>query len=120
MCAGLSGVAVADVLSLIQDGGQAALLDRELQMQPGEVSAGLGDLRQSVARQIDDGKRLRHGAQARDQLRTLLGDGLGAHDEGEPVVRTFGGAAQLCQIVKAEGLKVQKLEQSYQSSRLRV
>src|SRR5579862_4680334 len=89
-------------------------------MQPRKISAGFGDLRQSVARQVDDGKWLGHGAQSRDQLRTLLGDGLGAHDEGEPIVRTFGSAAQLRQIVKTTGLEVQELEHGYQSSRLRV
>ena len=107
----LRRVAVAHVLGLVEHRRQAALLDRELQVQPGEISAGLGDLRQSVAREIDHRQRLRQRPQARDQLRALLRDGLCPDDQRQPVVSTFGLTAELGQIVKTDRLEVQKLEQ---------
>ncbi len=107
----LRRMTVAHVLRLVQHRGQPSLLDRQFQMQPGQIAAALGDLRKTVARQIDHGQRLRHGAQLRHQFPAFGFDGFGADDQRQPIVRTVGFAAELGQIVEADRLKVQKSEQ---------
>ncbi len=79
-------------------------------MKPREIAAGLRDLRQAVGRQINDGERLRQPAQSRHQLRTFFLDRLGADDQRQPVVGTFGFAAELGQIMEANGCEIQKLQ----------
>ena len=93
---GLRRVAVAHVLRLVEHRRQAPLLHRELQMQPRKVATALGNLRQAVAREVNDRQRLRQRAQARDELGTFPRDGLGADDQRQPVVGAFGLAAELC------------------------
>ena len=117
MRARLSGMAVADVLRLIQDGGQAALLDGQLEMQPGQIAAALGDFRQSVAAQINDRQRLRPWRAAARRVRApCAAIGLRADDHREPIVRPrVRRAAEFRQIVDANRLEVQKTQQGLQS-----
>ena len=73
--------------ALGQDGGQAALFDRQFQMEPGQIPAAFRDFRQPVIAQIDDGQRLGHGAQLGHQFAPPA-PRLLAHDDGEAIVRS--------------------------------
>ena len=116
----LRRMAVAHVLRLVQDCGQPALLDGKVEVQPGDVAARFGNLGKAVARQKNHRQGLRHGAQARDQLRALRGDGLGADDERQPIVGAFGFSSEFGQIMKTNGLQVEKSKQRLELARLRV
>ena len=116
---GLRGMAVAHVLRLVQDGREPALLDRKIQVKPGEVAAGFRQFRQPVGTEINERQRQRHAAQIRHQFLTLGCDGLLAHDQGQPVVRFRGVvAAELRQIVQVDRLEIQKPQQGFQVASL--
>ena len=117
----LDGMPVAHVLRLIQDGAEAALFDGQLEMQPRQIAAALGNFRQSVAAQVNHRQRLDHRAKLRDEQRTLRGNRLAADDHRQPIVRTaVRRAAELGRIADADRLEVQEAQQSLKSSRLRI
>ena len=84
----LRRVTVAHVLRLIQNGRQAALLDGQLQMKPRQIAAALGDFRQSVVAQADDGQRLSAWRAAASRIQTLRAATVSvADDHGQAILR---------------------------------
>ena len=84
MCPRLGRMTGAHALRLVQHRRQTSLFDGQLQVKPGQITAGLGNLRQTMVAHED--QRQCQGAQSRHQFLAADGYGLLTRDHGQDVV----------------------------------
>ena len=97
------------------------MLDRQLQMEPGEIRTGFRDLRQPIGAQVNHRHRQHHGAQFRHQFLPVFSHGLLTDDQRQPIMRfALLETPKLRKVMEVDRFEVQESQQGHQIPALRI